>query len=359
MKQIRVAIITVLMVFLLSITVFADGKNSASNLFLFSESVNTTNEVKGDIYAFAQDININNIVGGDVISGGQNIKIMSEKISGNIRVAGQILNIDVKHTKNITVAGEEINIGKNTNCNAVYAAGQDINFKGVTNDLYLAGENIVIDGDVKGELNVDGENVIISENANILGNVNIKSPNEPTINAKIDPSNINYNKVVTETSFKEQNTFNIATTLMSMLTAVIIGLLLFVIFRGYFYEIEKNVKHSIGENILVGLGAFIIIPIVSILLFITVIGIPIGLIFIIFYVLLMYLCPMISGITLGQIIIKDKNEYLQVLVGVLTMKILLLIPYIDTITWLVCVLFTLGCIVLKAFSMCRRKSQLN
>lgn len=355
MKQIRVGIITILMMFLLSITVFADGKNSASNLFLFSDSVNSTNEVKGDIYAFAQDININNIVGGDVISCGQNIKIISDKILGNIRVAGQSLNIDVKDTKNITVAGQEINIGKNTNCNAVYAAGQDINFKGITNDLYLAGENIVVDGDVKGEVNIDGENVIISENANISGTVNIKSTNEPIISSNIDKSNINYNKVVNENSFKENNTFNIATIFMSIVTAVIIGLLLFVIFRGYFYEIEKNINNSIGKNILVGLGTFIIVPIVSILLFITVIGIPIGFILIIVYALLMYLCPMISGITLGQIILKGKNEYLQVLVGVLIIKILFLIPFIDTITWFVCALFTLGCIVLKVFSMCRRK----
>ena len=77
MKKIRIFVLTLLMVFMLSITVFADEMKSSSNLFLFNERINSTDEVKGDLYGFAQDINIKSIVGGDIISLGQQIDINS------------------------------------------------------------------------------------------------------------------------------------------------------------------------------------------------------------------------------------------------------------------------------------------
>ncbi len=56
MKKIRIFVMTLLMVFILSITVFADEIKSSSNLFLFNERINSTDEVKGDLYAAGQDI---------------------------------------------------------------------------------------------------------------------------------------------------------------------------------------------------------------------------------------------------------------------------------------------------------------
>jgi len=349
-KKIRIFAMTLLMVFILSITVFADEIKSSSNLFLFNEKINSTDEVKGDLYGFAQDINIKSIVGGDIISLGQQIDINSKQVLGNIRGAGQSIDIDVENTRNITVAGQEINIGKNTNANAIYASGQSINFKGNTNDLYLAGQDIVIDGTVNGNLGIEGENITITDKANVLGSVNIKSSNEPVISGNIDSKDINYEKIVHEKSFKQDDQFNLMTTVMGIITAIIVALLLFVIFKNYFYAVEKNLNSSLGKYILVGLGVLIVVPIAVILLCLTFIGIPIGLILLVLYILSMYLCPMITGITLGQRILKGQNQYLQVVCGVVAIKLLLLVPFISPIIWFVCIMFTLGSITMKTIN---------
>lgn len=356
MKKTRICIFTMLMIIMLSITVFADGKRSSSNLFLFSDSANTTENVNGDVYAFAQDIKINSLVGGDVISCGQDITIKSDEILGNIRGAGQSLDVDVKNTKNITLAGQDISIGENTNCNAAYIASQSVDFKGNTNDLYVSAQDVVIDGKVKGNLEVNGENILITENANILGNIKIKSPNEAIVKGDMASKNINYENTASEANFKQEHKSNVLSEVMSIVTAMIVALLLFVIFKNYFYSVEKSLDLCLWKYMLVGFGILILVPVLIVFLCITVIGIPIGLVILFLYILSIYLCPMVTGITLGQRFLANKNIYLQVICGVLVIKILLLIPFIDAIAWVVCIMFTLGSICMKIVNYIYSKS---
>ena len=81
------------------------------------------------------------------------------------------------------------------------------------------------------------------------------------------------------------------------------------------------------------------------LLFLTVIALPLGILSLIMYFIVVYLSPVIMGIVLGRLILKKKNPYLQLLVGILIVRLLSLLPMIGGFVWVVSGMITQGLIV--------------
>ncbi|RDY28008.1 hypothetical protein CHL78_006810 [Romboutsia weinsteinii] len=355
MKKTVFTILTLIMFISFSINIFADEESSASNLFLFENHIDTQKDISGDIYAAGETVVINSKTGGDVIACGSDIKVLSEEVTGNTRAAGESITIDVLNTKNITVAGRKINISSKSSSNAIYAACEDIVFKGETNDIYISAKNIIIDGIVKGNVKVNCENLTITDNAKLSGKIEVKSPNEPIVGGTITLNDIDYSKTNTSSEYNINHMYNAYNIISSLVTAMIFGLIIFIIFRSFFYEREKLLPNTIGKNILIGLCMLIFVPAICIVLLISIIGIPFGIILTILYCIMIYLCPVISGIFLGRFVLGTKNEYLQVLIGIVIIKVLLWIPFVSIIVWFACVSITFGTVTLKVASSISRK----
>lgn len=355
MKKRIVCIFLVVSILMFSTSVFAEDTSSSSNLISFDNNIEVNNDVDGNTYTFGDRVSIGTMVGGDIISAGRIIDIDSLEVKGNIRTAGQIVNINVESTKNITSAGETINIGNKTNANAIYLAARDIKFMGQTNDFYASGENIIIDGIIKGNLNVDCRTLTLTENAEVEGNIKVSSPNEPNLNSKTTLADIDYEKISNK-NYQEKyfSKSNISWELMSLATAIIIGFIIYMLFKQSFLDVEKDLN-GIFKYLLIGLPTLILLPIIAIFMMFTVIGIPIGIIALILYGIVIYLCPVVTGIILGKIIFRKGNAYLQVLGGIVIVKCILLVPYISVIVCLISVLLVLGFINMKIYCSVKRK----
>lgn len=350
MKKKYITILAVMIIIIFSLNAYAEGKNSSSNIFLISNSVSNSDEIYGDIYAFAKDISLNNIIEGDIISAGQDISVNSKQVKGNIRLAGQDLNINVEDTKNITAAAQNINISKDTNSNAIYAASQDFKFQGKTNELSIKSQDVFIDGIVSDSLNIECENMTIGENAKLLGDIKIKSPNEVIVHGNHNLENAHYENTLA----KEINhSFRIISIVTSFSSSILIGLLIFILFKNYFNNCTESVSLNFGRYILIGLCIFIVFPILFLLLCLSIIGIPIFLILLILYILLMYISHIIVGIIFGKFILKGYNDYLQLIVGICLIKFLIYIPFIGFILGLCTILFALGLLTSKVYSILR------
>ena len=353
MKKKILYIFTLLIIFILTSNVFAENTTTSSNLFSFNNNISIDKDVDGDVYAFGQTISIDNLVLGDIISAAKDISIESEEVKGNIRIVGQKLDINVKNTKNITAAAENISISKDTNSNAIYAAARSINFKGYTNDLYASGETIFIDGIIKGDLNVDCETLVLMENAEVMGNIKVKSPNQPVINSKITLNDIDYEKV-TKGNEVWLNKSDISWEIMSICTAILMGFIIYIIFKKSFIEVDRNLK-GIIKYLLIVLSTLILIPMISIIMIITIIGMPIGIIILILYSIIMYLCPVIVGIMLGKILFTKSRFYIQILGGIIIIRLIMLIPYISFVAWLLSLSFVMGFVSIKIYLLLKAK----
>lgn len=350
MKKKGVFILTLLMMLLLTVNAFADNIDSASNYLAFNEDVNISKEVLGDIYSAGKKISVKDNVTGDVIALGESIDITSKELSGNIRCGAQTLNINSKNVKNITSFGQNINIEKETTAKAVYVSGENINFKGNCQGFYATGNTIIINGKVNGDVNVTCDELIIADNGEITGNIKVYSPKEPIVNSNVTMDDIQYTKIENSTNENKLKAFLGLGTILSILGSLIFGIVLYSIFKKFFIKSDDLLVKEPLPIVLGGIASFILVPIASLLLFLTIIALPIGVISLIMYFIVIYLSPVIMGIVLGRLILKNKNPYLQLLVGILIVRLLSLLPMIGGFVWVVSGMITQGLI---AYSFCQ------
>lgn len=345
MKKKGFLILTFLMVILLTVNVFADNLDSASNYIAFDQDVNVSKEVLGDIYSAGKRVTVKENVDGDVIAFGETIDISSDELNGNIRCGAQTLNINSKDVKNITSFAQYVNINENTTAKGVYLSGESINFKGSCEGFYATGDTIIINGKINGDLNVTCDELIIADNGEITGDIEVQSPKEPIINSNVTMDDIKYTKIENSASEKELNTLVGFGTLISILASLIFGIVLYSIFKKFFMNSDELLVREPLPIVIGGMASFILVPIISLLLFFTVIALPLGIVSLIMYFILVYLSPVIMGIILGRIILKDKNPYLQLAAGILIIRVLTLLPMIGGFIWVVSGMITQGLIV--------------
>ena len=357
MKKRGFFLISLLITVLFITSVFAQDVDSASNLFSFNENVTITKQVTGDIYSGGRSVKIKENVAGDIIVGAENLDISSSEVNGNIRTASKTLYINSRNVKNITSVAQYIDIDKNTTAKALYLSGEEINFKGACEGFYATGDIIIINGKIKGDLDVTCNEFIIAQDGDITGNIKVNAEKEPVVNSKISVDDINFTKIDTQ---KNQNSINKIIrvgTIITILAALLWGLVLYTLFKKFFINSDKVLAKEPLTVFLGGLGSFILLPLVSLLLFITVIGLPLGIISLITYFILVYVSPIICGIFIGRAMLKGKNPYLQVLSGVFIIRVLTILPYIGSFVWVVSSIITFGAIYYQCYKSIKYKEK--
>lgn len=349
MKKTSVLIMTLLMTLLFTANVFADNIDSASNSFNFKDIINITKEIRGDIYILGEDIGIEESIGGDVIGMGETVNINSKEVNGNIRLISRVLNINSKNMKNITSTAGIINIGKDATAQGIYLAGEEINFKGVCEGFYATGGTIIINGKVNGDLNVTCDEFIIAKDGNITGSIKVNSPKDPIVNSNVSISDIDYTRIENskyENEFRSLIGFG---TLISIIASLLIGIILYSIFKKFFIHSDYDLMNESFKVALSGIGSLLLVPIISILLFITIIGLPLGIITFIMYFIVLYISPTIMGIVAGRLIFKERNPYLQVLGGIIIIRLMSLLPFIGSVTWILSGIIVQGLIIYEFY----------
>jgi uncharacterized membrane protein len=114
--------------------------------------------------------------------------------------------------------------------------------------------------------------------------------------------------------------------------------------------IQKKVNTKYGRSLMIGLGALFLTPIVSIILMMTVIGIPLGFIMLIIWFIMLYFAQIMVGLGLGKQIrerlfkAKKKNIMADLIIGVTVLYLLFAIPILGGIIMFFSTLLGLGVI---------------
>jgi len=98
-----------------------------------------------------------------------------------------------------------------------------------------------------------------------------------------------------------------------------------------------------------GAAAFFLVPIVSVVLLFTVVGIPLGLFVLLGLALLYTLGYVVASIVVGRLILKPpRSRFLAFLVGWIILRALALIPVVGGLLWLVASILGLGVLFVAA-----------
>ena len=322
-KKFCTILLIIIMIF--GISVQAKGTNG----FYADDSVSLKKKFDTTTFIAGNNVDVSSEIEGINFVAGNNINLSSKQ--DYLFVAGNSIDVRNVEAKDAFIAGATIRVKEST-IRDLYVAGETVTIdSNISRNLYAAGETVTLNSEIKGDVKLSAETIIIGENAIISGTINY--PDDASININ-DSAKIG--KTKTYKSHEIEKTSSIASTIgdkiLSFISILVVSLVLLLLNKKMFTGIEKldrDAKNTIKMS-LIGFLALITIPMAALFIMITVIGIPISIIGIIFYGILIYLSNTASSYYVGNWMLKDKikNKYLLLTVSLLCLYIVKALPII-------------------------------
>jgi len=402
MRKLLVFILTVVMFFFLFATpIFAFTTKSG-------DEVNITDSINDDVYAFGANVTVSGDIDGDLIAAGGRILVNGD-VSGDLMAAGGYLNLNGDVGDDARISGGMIAVNGKIRDDLIIGGGQVTlgDSSAVGGDLIVSGGTIEIDGEVLGNavlsggsINISGKingnvkiagvgDLTITDDAEIAGDVIYSSANRASISdgaiigGELKETIVEKVKEV-KVAKKASVAFLTATyfggKVVSFLSLFVLGIILLLAIPKVFSKFNDRMRTTVGRCVgagaimLFGLPAGVLILfIISIILFITVIGAGLGVIalssnaiLIILYALLIYVSSIFLSFFIGRMVLYrtslDMNKYgwkvLAYLIGLAIIVVVYSIPFVGWMFRFAGVLFGFGglMLVIKDWLMSMKKS---
>ena len=262
----------------------------AGDAFLAGGRVTTAAEVKGDLVAAGGEVSIGGGVGDDLYAAGGQVQV-DAIVTGNARVAGG----------DVTVGPATVIAG------ALSATGGRLRFEGnVHQYLRASGGSVFIDGVVQGDAEVDAEEITIGPNTRITGRLVARSPRQPEIpeGAQIlgglEYSQAEVGHVINADDTGTGSVEHGIGSFLWMLGVFVAGALFMVAFPAYSTRAAKWIGQEPLRSLGLGFVILVSLPVLTVLLLFTIVGIPLALIVFMLYLLLLFLGWVTAAMFVGQ-----------------------------------------------------------
>jgi hypothetical protein len=126
-------------------------------------------------------------------------------------------------------------------------------------------------------------------------------------------------------------------------SVLILGLLLLAFAPQLFQAVRDTVRTRLGASIGWGVGLFFLLPIGSVLLLVTVVGIPLGLSVLLALAFIYTLGYVVATVAVGNMIMRtSSSRWVVFLVGWIALRLLALIPVVGGLLWFLGSVWGLG-----------------
>ncbi len=246
------------------------------------------------------------------IDGNLNLASGKAKINGNVGRSARIAAGDVEITGSIggdlvIVAGQADIVRGAVIRGDVILAGGDVTIHGdVGGDVRGAAGDLEIDGNVSGNVDVTVSDLTLGPEAQVTGGVEYNSDND-----------VDQDDTAAVTGAVVQQDPNpmlpgasgvtwFTAKMFRLLCALVAGLVIVLVLPRLAVSIANAARFSLLGSFVRGLILFFAVPILTVILFVTIVGIPIALIILVGYFVTLYLSQVFIGLALGRFILPDR-----------------------------------------------------
>jgi cytoskeletal protein CcmA (bactofilin family) len=273
------------------------------------------------------------IAGGSYLGAGRDLTVSGE-LGGSVRAAAFSIDLDATVARNVTLAGERVTVGEGTTIGGnAYLAGNRVRFSGfAAGDVVASGGDVVVDGEIEGDLQIEANEVTIEPDAVIRGEVRyrIRRENEPVVapGATVDGG------LVPLAAMEKSDGAGIGSLVFKVLAFVLTALVLVVLFPKSAADAAEKMKNRPTAALVRGVLWLFLAPVLVIVLAITVVGIPLALILAAAYGAFFYVAPIVPALWVGDRLASRPQAagasrvLLPTAVGATVVALALLLPWI-------------------------------
>jgi cytoskeletal protein CcmA (bactofilin family) len=314
--------------------------------------VSVRGTVRNEIRAAGAEVDIDASAGRDYWAAGAIVSAKGQA-ARNLNAAGARVSVDARVGGRLNVAGARVLIGPQTEVvGRARIVGADVLFAGSSKGgLEIYGDTVRIDGIVAGDVRVVARQVTVGGKAVIAGNIRFETFDEPLIE---EGAQITGRQTVTLPQPKKVEPGRFlagigAVILFAVGAGFLLGLILLAVARRFVERSIDAMREAPTRSALIGLAVLILTPLLAVVLMVTIIGIPIGLLALLAFPLLLLVASVLAAFGLSDRIFNRTGEsrsiggrLLYLLAGLLILVLLGLVPFLGFVVWLLATMFGLG-----------------
>jgi len=322
--------------------------------YVAGDDVMLEEDVAGDALVVGGRSEVAGRVAGDALVTGGTVDVRGE-IDEDVYAAGGDVRIEATIRGNLRAAGGSVSLEPTGSVagNATLAGGNVDVYGTVGGNLQAFGGRIRIDGEVAGDVEAASDNVRIGPDARIGGRLVYRGPGTPQVAAgAVITGGVEKQRRAWKEISPESGIGRVASGVMHTLWfagVLLVGVLLIALFPDFSREAAATVRSDAPASIGLGLALLLAVPVVAVVLFITIIGIPLGFAVLLGYALLLMLGYMTGALALGDLLLtrakpaEARSSGWRILFLVLALLVIALVRRIPAIGELaVFVLFLAG-----------------
>jgi len=353
---------------LLALLVFIPQSGDAAELRAGNQPLIATGEtVREDVYIAGGSVSSAGVVAADLIAAGGNVLVRGN-VGADLAAAGGSVTVLGNVADDVRAVGGNLLLQGAIGGDAVLAGGQITVGGKIAGDLLVGGGTVRVDGPISGDVRIGGGDVYL--NSVVSGNVEVYADQLTLGSGARIAGSLTYTAgkeavmeegaaVSGDTTFKKrERTVSvggivaiislalIGTALAQLVSALLFGL----VFRRYAVRLVETAAARPPLEVGRGLIVIIVLPIASMILLWTVIGIPLGILGLLAFATTMVYLWIITPVVLGSFAYRsffggefDVN-WKTILLGVLIYTIFGIIPIVGWLAELILMLLTLGAV---------------
>lgn len=317
---------------LMAETVLVEG-TVTGDLVVLGERVTIRGRVGGLVVAMAEELSVEGEIGGTVLGLGETVNLRTAVLDANAYALGETVSI----ASDVRVAGNA----------ALGASELDVHGE-VGRDLLTLAETLTVRGSAGGNLRAYAGRVSVEDGARIDGDLiaRVRGDDDLQISGAASIGGETRRDTWPERRSRYLTADFYLGEALSLAAAFVFGLTLFWLFPG----LREDHLHGGAETLTTaGLGALalIVVPIAAVLMMITLIGAPLGILAMVLWLAGLYAAGIVSAALLGQRLLDPTRHRpaLALLAGLAVLVVLTNIPYLGGLVRLAALIVGLGSIV--------------
>lgn len=316
------------------------------DLYIIGGDVFIYGSVRGDVFVLSGNVEIFGNITGDVMVGAGDVAI-NGNVEDDVRIGAGTLILNGKIGDDLLVSAGNVIVSNNTNIGGdlIYVSNKT-DIKGdVNGDVCGISEYATLSGHISGNTTLEVGELNILPSTRIDGNLTYSSPKKTIISPSIVGKNIHFEKKIIDE--EDKNIIkSIIWWLIKYSSLLIIGLLALALAQNLTVSIAQNIPVFSLVNLLLGLVLVVFGFSFPFLLFVTVVGLPLGILILFVIIVTIYTARLFFGLWLGRVIFsrldKESKPWMDMVLGLFILSIFTSLPWIGFIIYLFVTFISIG-----------------
>ncbi|HEY2003498.1 MAG TPA: polymer-forming cytoskeletal protein [Candidatus Saccharimonadia bacterium] len=331
------------------------GETKTGTYYAAGQTVTIDGDVDGDLICAGQTVSVNGNVHGDVICAGQSVTV-NGTVDGSVRLGGQDVIVNGSVGRNVTVAAQSFTLSQGSHVSGdlgVLSQTAAVNGS-VDRDVYGRMQSLAL-GASSGAVSVTTGALTMSGDAKVNGNLHYESENSFNIDKSKVTGDISHSTPPARDMRNADNAAQagFALRLYWIFAGLILGLAFVWLMPGLVRRASGIMREKPGKSIGWGVIVSLVGPALALVLMVTVLGLPLGLLVGVAWLLLVLTSSIFAGIAAGLWLL-DRAEWERgslwwaAALGVPLTVIVLSVPFVGGIIGLVATWWAVGGVSLAA-----------